>query len=77
MLALPPLIGCLVCGTALALVFVALERRHAAGLPIGLCLAGRAACLRRAVGTLAPALWLFVLRLGVLLSAVLQAATHL
>jgi hypothetical protein len=59
-LALPALIGHLVCGAAPALVFVALERRHTAGLLIGLCLAGRVARLRRAVGTPAPALWLFV-----------------
>ncbi|HEY3228713.1 MAG TPA: hypothetical protein VGJ87_05785 [Roseiflexaceae bacterium] len=66
----------MICGAATALVFVAPERRHAAWLLIDLCPAGRAARRRRAVGTPAPASWLFVLRLGVLLPAVLQAATH-
>jgi hypothetical protein len=63
--ALPALIGHVIGGAATALVFAAPERRHAAWLLLGLCLAGRA------MGTPAPALWLLVL-----LPAVLQAATH-
>jgi hypothetical protein len=68
---LPSLLGHVIYGAATGLVFFWLESHHAAGLLLDKRIAAHEARLRRPPGTPAPALWLAVLGLGVVLPIVL------
>jgi uncharacterized membrane protein YagU involved in acid resistance len=69
---LPSLVGHLLYGVATALVFLALERRHAAWLARDARFASREARRRRPLRTSAPAVWLFFVGLGVTLPVLLS-----
>jgi len=69
---LPSLVGHLLYGAATAVVFLLLERRHAAWILADKRLAAREARRRRPSGTSAPAIWIVLLALGIMLPAILS-----
>ena len=68
---LPSLLGHLIYGAAIGLVFLWFKRRQTAWQVLDKRITTREERLRRPPGTPAPALWLFVLGLGVLLPIML------